>query len=222
MNKVAVGITSGIGGCAIGSVVTYLVMDKKFKEQYEKDVKDAKEYYSSEYFKKKYGPTEEDDIQDANEPEETNKKITNKKVTIKDDVDYDRQRIIESLDYHGKYGHNNKERSQEEIDFDKAEEEVSIEENIYSPVWIVTQDEFESQEDNVEFDREDMVFIAEDDILISIEGEVYANDQLDKYHTFIDQDATDGELYICDSDYRGYYHITLYDGDYATYMSERE
>lgn len=215
MNKVAIGITSGIGGCAIGSVVTYLVMDKKFKEQYEKDVKDAKEYYSSEYFKKKYGQTEEGDIQAADEPEETDEKVT-----IKDDVDYDRQRIIESLDYHGKYGH--KDKSQEEIDFDKAEEEVSIEEDSFSPVWIVTQDEFESQEDNVEFDREDMIFIMEDDILISIEGEVYANDQLDKYHTFIDQDATDGELYVCDSDYRGYYHITLYDGDYATYMSERE
>ena len=229
MNKVAVGIVSGIGGCTIGSVATYFILNKRLKAQYDKDVREAKAYFAN----KRYNGITTTDVNDTGEynnleeayeqytevREQIQEQSSEEKVTI-DDTNYDRQRIIESLDYHSKYG---PEKTEEDKEFEEAEKERSIAEDSYSPVWVVTGDEYyDTENNNLEFDRSDLIYLPEDDVLIAANGDVYADDKLEKYRRFIDQDAVDGELFICDSDYREYYRINIDDRDYVTYMADLE
>ena len=220
MNKVTIGVVSGIGGCAIGSIVTYFIMDSRLKRQYDEEVEEAKKYYEERYNADLYEKIINNNEYTSTEEEiDQEQPVTNEKVTI-DEENYDRQRIIESLDYTTKYGHDYKEKTKEDKEFREADTETQIAEDSFSPIWVITGDEYYDDEDNPEFERYFAIYIPEDDVLITQDGQVYGDDRLENYHEFIDRDAEDGELYICDSRRREYYRINIDDRDYATYMAD--
>ena len=228
MNKIAIGTISGIGGGVIGAGVTYFFLKKHYDKVYEKEIADTKEYY----MKKLDELTYEDEASQYQEEGLVSEKSKGDKVTITDN--YDSQHIIETLNYrtlHGddgtaKASFDNKDVDIEGLpeDAEFAEDELasSMEEDIYSDVWVITDEEYEDTEDEESkgYEKVEYAYLPSDDVLIDSDGTVLADD-LETYRQFLDHDVDENDnVYVRDSKLMMDIKISVDNRDYGRYVEE--